>query len=282
MARSQPIALVCSGQVSRSFLARLPGLRENIGPVKASSIRLATRLVNSLGFGYPVASFDDLQHTHVVCLHMAPGQLQPVVAEMATAPVSWHGKIILLCDAAWSSRALTQLAAHGAHTASLAPIEGFEEHRFLVEGDSRAVRLARRLVQGEKRRVVEVDAGGKDLFLAGLTYATSLFTPMAAASVECLKRAGMRPASAALVVERLLERSLRGFVKAGRKSWGGPLALRDEEQVRRELEALFRASPLLASHYTECAFFALQFFRQSTDWLPTLQAGAGAASTSSR
>ena len=37
MAKSQSIALVAGGQVSRSFLVRLPRLRERIGPVKAAS-----------------------------------------------------------------------------------------------------------------------------------------------------------------------------------------------------------------------------------------------------
>lgn len=277
MARLHPIALVAGGQVSRSFLVRLPRLREWIGPVKAVSTRVASRIVNVIHAGYPVDDFKSVVDTRTIAIHVPADRLTVTLEQLRSTGVAWRGKTVLLCDAVLSSAALKPLAALGASTASLAPIEGFDEKRFVVEGDPHAVRVARMLVENSTTRVIEITTEAKDLFLAGLVFATSLFTPMAAAATECLKGAGLDAGVAASVSERLFERSLRGYVKAGRKSWGGPLAVKDQEQVRRQLEALFLASPLLASYYTESALFALRLFRQETGWLPLGRAAAANA-----
>jgi predicted short-subunit dehydrogenase-like oxidoreductase (DUF2520 family) len=268
MAKSQLIALVVAGPVSRSFLVRLPRLRERIGPVKAASIRVASRIVNTIHAGRPVRDYKSITDARVIAIYLPAEHLAHALEHMLATGANWRGKTVLLCDAALSSAALETLSSAGASVASLAPIDGFDEQRFVVEGDAQAVRAARLLVEDGRTRVVEIAPGTKDLFLAGLVFATSLFTPMAAAAIECLKGAGLETGVATHVAERLFERSLRGYMKAGRKSWGGPLAMKDQEQVRRHLDALFRASPLLASYYTESALFALRLFRQESDWLP--------------
>lgn len=276
MAKPHPIALVAGGQVSRSFLVRLPHLRERIGPVKAASTRVTSRIVNAIHAGYPVGDFESITEAHTIAIHLPADRISPTLEQLRAACPKWHGKAVLLCDAVLSSTALEPLASAGAAVASLGPIEGFDERRFVVEGDAHAVRAARMLVEDNRTRTLEIAPGTKDLFLAGLVFATSLFTPMAAAATECLKGAGLKTGVAAAVTERLFERSLRGYVKAGRKGWGGPLAVKDQEQVRRHMEALFRASPLLASYYTESALFALRLFRQETGWLPLARAGVTA------
>jgi predicted short-subunit dehydrogenase-like oxidoreductase (DUF2520 family) len=273
MAKSQPIALVAGGQVSRSFLVRLPHLRERIGPVKAASNRVASRIVNAIHAGYPVNDFESITKARNIAIYVPAGHLALTLRQLRASCSNWHGKVVILCDAALSSTALELLASEGAAVASLAPIEGFDERRFVLEGDPPAVRAARKLVEDNRTRALEIAPGTKDLFLAGLVFATSLFTPMAAAATECLKGAGLKTGVAAAVSERLFERSLRGYIKAGRKGWGGPLASRDQEQVNRHLDALFRASPLLASYYTESALFALRLFRQEAGWLPLARAG---------
>ena len=49
---------------------------------------------------------------------------------------------------------------------------------------------------------------------------------------------------------------------AGKKSWSGPLASGDRAAVRRELEALEEANPLLAQFYRDVAAFALAWFKR--------------------
>jgi predicted short-subunit dehydrogenase-like oxidoreductase (DUF2520 family) len=279
MGTSHHLGLLGGGRVSKSFLVRLRRLPENLGPVKASSHRLASRIANTIHAGYPVAEFEDLNHCREVLIYLPDAQLGPALEELQAAELDWAGKVVILCDSNLDSSELRGLAERGAAVASLNPLEGFEDRQFLVEGDRPAVRAARRLIEDHETKVIEIQTAEKSLLAAGLVFATSLFTPLAAAGVDCLRKAGVRSGPAAAIVERLVQKSLRGYIKAGRKSWGGPFASRDQDAVLRQLKALFRSNPLLASYYTESALFALQLFRQDSEWLRLLtgERAAGAS-----
>ncbi len=165
------------------------------------------------------ATYKSITDARVIVIYLPAEHLAHALEHMLATGANWRGKTVLLCDAALSSAALEPLTAAGASVATLAPIDGFDEQRFVVEGDARAVRAARLLVEDGRTRVVIIAPGTKDLFLAGLVFATSLFTPLAAAAIECLKGAGLETGVATHVAERLFEHSLRGYMKAGRKSW---------------------------------------------------------------
>ena len=270
MARSQSLALVGGGQVSKSFLVRLPRLGDCLGPVKASSFRLASRIVNTMRTGHAVERYEDFRDCRLILIHLPDVQLARALREMEAADLEWHNKAILLCDTILDSSELSAFSARGASTGSLNPVEGFDERRFVVEGDRATIRAARRLTQDHDAEILEIETTGKALYAAGLVFATSLFTPLAAAGVECLKKAGLKRGPAAAIIERLIQRSLRGYLKAGRRSWGGPLATSDRDIVLRHLEALFKTNPLMASYYTENALFALRLFRRDSEWLRNL------------
>jgi predicted short-subunit dehydrogenase-like oxidoreductase (DUF2520 family) len=273
MRKLQRLGLLGGGQVSKSFLVRWRRLPENLGPVKASSYRLASRIANTLHAGYPVAQYEDLSRCQGVIIYVPDAQLGPALEELQAAELTWAGKVVLLCDSSLDSSELGELARRGAAVGSLNPLEGFEDRRFLVEGDRQAVRAAHRLLDDRETKVLEIQTAEKSLLAAGLVFATSLFTPLAAVGVDCLRKAGLKPGPAVATIERLVQKSLRGYIKAGRKSWGGPFATRDQEAVLRQLTALFRSNPMVASYYAESAMFALQLFRQDSDWLRSLTAG---------
>src|SRR5712691_864237 len=100
-------AVAGGGRVSGSFVARLPRLAADLGPVAAQSYRLASRIVNSIGAGYPVKSYEDLGDSALI-LVCAPAQsVGPIVSGLAAA-VHCRGKTILLCEGA-DSRQLSVL-----------------------------------------------------------------------------------------------------------------------------------------------------------------------------
>ena len=49
-----------TGVVARTFLARLDGLRDLLGPVYSPTKRATPRLVTAMGAGYPVAKMEDV------------------------------------------------------------------------------------------------------------------------------------------------------------------------------------------------------------------------------
>ncbi len=253
--------LFAGGAVSGSFLMRLPGLARRLGPVTAVSYRLASRIVNTLRAGRPVKDASALDPCRTILICVPENTLLQAVGMLAGADIEWAGKTLLLCESAATSRSLDCLRARGAAAASVAGIEGSAGH-FLVEGDTPAIRYARRLIADLGGKAVEFDTSRMAFYDAGRALATSMFTPLIAACVECLSTAGRNPASAARIAETLLQRTLRAYLQSGKKSWSGPLALGNGSEVRRQLAVLGENKPQLADYYRKAAVSALEYFER--------------------
>jgi predicted short-subunit dehydrogenase-like oxidoreductase (DUF2520 family) len=252
-----PYALYGAGAVSLSFLGRLPHLHGRLGPVASSSYRVASRIVNSLRAGHAVKDCADLAACRVVLVWTPASALTAAVSRLAAARIEWASVTFLLCGEGPGSCALDPLRTQGAKAASLRPIEGAGA-RFVIEGDGPAVREARRLVRELRGKAVELPSSRVALYEAGVSFATSLFTPLIAAAVDALHRAGCNRATAAEIAELLFHTSLRGWAHAGRKSWTGPLAACGSAEARRHVRALLEHDPRVARYYAQAAAFALE------------------------
>lgn len=260
------LGLVGAGALSRSFVTKLPALRGRLGPVLAPCQRLATRLVNTLRAGYAVQRYEELEAAETVLIAVPDKMLAEVIAALAKAGLEWSGKIVLLCDSRMDSSALGALARHGAMTASLSVIPGLAL-RYVAEGERRAVREARSLVEQDGARVYELPEGGKAVFLAALSLTGSLALPVVDAAARCLRAAGLPAPASDGVCEQLLLKTLRAYLHAGRKAWSGILADGESAEVAREVAALQRTDPSLAEAYRTLARLALQRFGRDTGWL---------------
>jgi predicted short-subunit dehydrogenase-like oxidoreductase (DUF2520 family) len=250
-------AVAGGGRVSGSFVARLPDLANALGPVAAQSYRLASRIVNSISAGKAVPTYRDLNGSTLILICAPLPAVAPIVSALADA-LECQGKIILLCEAGADSRQLARLRSQGAAVGSLQSIPGFDGKRFVAEGDTIAMREAKRLIRQLSGRVEEIRTAKIAEYAAGLSFGTSLFTPLLEASLQCLQDAGMTKTSAMKVVEGLFQNSLRGYLYAGKRSWSGPLAAGDRAAVRQEIEALAASRPVLARLYRESATLAAE------------------------
>jgi len=248
-------AVAGGGRVSASFVTRLPRLAAELGPVAAQSYRLASRIVNSIGAGRPVRRYADLGSAPLILICTPASGVAAVVAALAGA-IDCEGKIILLCDAGADSGHLAPLRSRGAAAGSIHVIPGFDGRRFAVEGDRTAVREAKNLVRKIGGRVEEIESAKMATYAAGLSFGTSLFTPLMEASLQCFLDAGMTKTSALKVVEAVFQNSLRGYVYAGKRSWSGPLADGNLEAAQLEIQSLSGSNPLLAEHYRSVASLA--------------------------
>src|SRR5581483_3913935 len=128
------LALYGAGAVSKSFIAGLPRLPRQLGPVAASSYRLASRIVNSVRAGFAVKSLEGFEDEQLILICVPDPALAGVVRHLAAARLDWFGREVLLCDSHYDSRALDPLREPGAETGSLKPIHS-APGRFIVEGD---------------------------------------------------------------------------------------------------------------------------------------------------
>lgn len=267
MKKQAPIALLAAGRTRDSFLRRVPNVAERLGPVGSSSLRLASRIVNILQAGVPVDSLEAFAQANVILISVPDSWLEQFQDELLRCEFSWKGKCVLLFESKLDSGALGKLAEAGASVGSITPVPLFDEKLVVLEGSRKAVQEGRKLMTSPGIRVLTMDAGRKSLFSAGTGFATSLALPLLAASVETLRASGIEQNDALALAEKLFQRTLRAYLKSGRKGWEGPLPAQDTDSVRSQVQALFRESPQLASYYYENAIKVSEILKQDPAWI---------------
>lgn len=259
MKKGPVMGLIGAGGVSRTFLARMPVLLSSIGPVKAASFRVARRIANSLRAGDAVMSYDGLAPCDLIWIAVPDSGLDRVSRELAAAtPIK--GKIAVLCGSSRDSFWPGPLLAGGALVATLNSVEESNERLFVAEGDPAAMRVLRRTIAAEKRKLIELRAASKALYLSGVHLATHLLLPWIAASVESLRDAGFSRVEATHLANVLGSRELRAYAKAGPKAWSPDAANALRQSIARDLDTIRAVDPKLAALYSSGIDQALRYF----------------------
>jgi predicted short-subunit dehydrogenase-like oxidoreductase (DUF2520 family) len=258
MKREWVTGLVGAGGVGRSFIARLPTLLASLGPVKATSLRVARRLANSLRAGRAVAHYDEIKESDLIWIAVPEAALAKVVQDLS-ADVRLESKMVVLCgsnrDSIWPS----SLRTCGAYVATLNAITP-DERVLAAEGHPVTLRELHRLAAAEKRKLIEMRPAAKPLYFAGIYLASHLVLPSIAASVEALRAAGFSRSDATEVAEILGARSLRAYGKAGFKAWNRAAALDLRNALESDLDTVSTADPRLAAAYAAGIQQALRYF----------------------
>src|SRR5260370_33960967 len=118
MKKATPVALIGAGKLAGSPVARFQWLSKQLGPVKSSSFRLASRIANSLRAGHPVRDYAEFDACRLILVSVPDAMLPAVVGEIASANICWRNKSIVLCSASLGSGELSVLSAPGASVAS--------------------------------------------------------------------------------------------------------------------------------------------------------------------
>jgi hypothetical protein len=250
MKKAKSVALIGAGKLTDSPLSRFYWLSDRLGPVKSSSFRLASRIANHLRAGHPVKDFEEFQSSELILVCVPDSILPLVLAELASAPIDFNGKAVVLSSFWLDSNELHQFSARGAAVGSICPIPGFDDLRYLVEGDRQAVLSSRRLVEHRDRRAISIERCLKPFFLAALTWTGSVFFSVLAAAAESLRIAGVTPAVSAGILEKQVGRTLRSFARAGRSS------LPDPQELSKQVCALAATDPHLAQYMEQSACLA--------------------------
>jgi predicted short-subunit dehydrogenase-like oxidoreductase (DUF2520 family) len=252
--------LAAAGSVSRSFLPRVPSLARRLGPVGSTSYRLAARIVNGFKAGVAVRDMRALDECSLILLCAPGGSIARVASALSAADLHWQGKTLLLCDSGDYSCDFPEFRELGAAVGSINPVEGLTG-RYVIEGHREALRYAKLLVRELSGKPIEIPSDRMRMFDAARTLAGSLFTPLIETCVECIRQAGITGPAASTIAEALLQRTLRAFMYAGRKSWSGPVARADRAVIDRECRALMEAKPLMGKYFGGASDFALELYQ---------------------
>jgi predicted short-subunit dehydrogenase-like oxidoreductase (DUF2520 family) len=244
MKKAQSVGLIAAGSLTDSPLTRFWWLSERLGPVKSASYRVASRIANMLRAGHPVKDYEEFESCILILVCVPEENVSHVVSQLLSAGISWRGKAVVLCSAWLDSGELHDLSARGASIGSISPIPGFEDERYLVEGDPLAIRQSKSLVEYRERRVVAIERSLKPFYLAAATCTGSLLFATLLVAFEALHHARIPPGLSATLLERQITRTLRSFLKGGRRAYP------QLREIPTQLHALSSVSPELA-HYFE-------------------------------
>lgn len=235
------IGLVCAGGVTQSFVGRMPALLATIGPLKATSYRVARRISNSLRAGRAVESYSPLASCDALWIAIPESSLDRIAAALPPdIPV-------IICDTIRDSSRIP--------VARAATLHSLDDRTLVAEGDASMLRYLRRVAAADRRKLIQISPASKALFLTGMNLSTHIALAWIAAAVESLRAAGFSRSQAAGVVERLGLRTLRAYMKAGAKAWS-PAA----ESELRHARNLTLPDPRLADLHRTGIECALRFF----------------------
>jgi predicted short-subunit dehydrogenase-like oxidoreductase (DUF2520 family) len=251
--------LVGAGGVNQSFVARMPALLEQLGPVKGSSLKVSRRIANGLRAGSGVDAYGALEPCSLIWICAPEDLLDGLAAELAsTIPLA--GKTVVLCDVLRDSLWPSPLRAAGARLATLNCIPESLERKFVAEGHPLALAELRKLLARDRRRLIEIRPATKPLYLAGVHLASHLLLPWVAGAAESLRAAGFPRNEAVSAVEALGERTLRAYGKAGDKAWNRLAAERLQRAVAEDFETLRQTDSRLAALFADGGERMLRYF----------------------
>src|SRR5580704_4195416 len=125
----EEMGLVCGGSVNQSFLARTPALLSRLGPIKASSYRVARQIANTLRSGQAASHYSVLEACPVIWVFVPEGGLDRTLRDLV-AQAALGKSMVVLCDCVRDSLAAGPLRAAGARVASLNAVPGSRERIF--------------------------------------------------------------------------------------------------------------------------------------------------------
>lgn len=247
MKKARSVALVVSGNVTKSAVLRLPSLRHELGPVKATTLRLARRITNFLRVGSPVANYEDLSEASLILVKIPDSDVERVIKEISSSKLDLSNKAVVLCESWLTSNDLNRLTDRGVSVATLSAIEGTKRNWFVIEGHHTAVRKCRIAIEQNETRVLELKQGTKHLYFAAEVLAGALPMPLYLAAQQALRATGLSPNHLYAVLDEIAQNMFRDFLKGARATWGGPLTECSPAIAEKHFALLKETNPELAT-----------------------------------
>jgi|GEM_PF-1171074 len=259
MRSQKPAGLIGAGGVNQSFLARLPAVLEQLGPVKGSSLKVSRRIANGLRAGFGVDDYQELAPCRLIWILAPETALDFITTELASA-VPMMGKTVVLCDALRDSLRPSPLRTTGARVVTLNCMPESAERKFVGEGHPAALVELRKLLAMDRRKLIELRPACKPLYFAGAYMGSQLLMPWIAGAADSFRAAGFSREEAVGAVEALGVRALRGYAKAGDKAWNRATAERLQRAIAPRAETLRFTDTRLAALFSDGSDRMLRYF----------------------
>lgn len=268
MAGRPRIAIVGAGNFGTALALSLARAGYGIEAVLARAggppLKKARRLARQVGATASTSASGSRANIAWFCVPDA--EIAPAGRSLASQ-VEWKGKVALHSSGALSSDELAVLRQRGASVASVHPLMTFVRGSrpplvgapFAIEGDPRAVRVARQVVRDVGGIAYAIRKKDKAAYHAWGTFASPLFTALLATTERVAGLAGVRREEAKRRMIPILLQTLANYACFGAADgFSGPIVRGDTDTVKRHLRIL-RGLPAARDVYSALARSALQY-----------------------
>lgn len=245
------VGLIVEGNSTRSLILRLPGLADEIGPIKATTARVARRVSNFLRAGEAVAGYEELDGCEVILMRIPDASVGRVVGEICRSELPLAGACFGLCETWLSSDALLPLKQRGAFVATVSPLPTQQRNWFGVEGGQAAINRIRRVLSHSDARTIELREGTKHLYFAATVLAATLPRALLTAAQQALRGSGVRGKHLGAVIEEMAHGMIGDMARGSRAGWSGPLIDCPPELVAAYVAQLRESTPELGQFLAE-------------------------------
>ena len=224
MKKQLQAGLIIEGNSTRSAVLRLPNIAEALGPIKSRALRVARRVSNVLRAGYPVAEYEGLQAAQLILIRIPDPEVPRIVEELCRSELIFKKFSFVLCESWLPADVLNPLRARGASVATLLNVPGTGSKWFVVEGQVPAVRQARRFIEANESRALEIRPGTKKNYCAAMLLATAVPVPLFLAAQRALRSSGISGHHLHTLLNAMAQSMFRDLSKGGRAAWGDSFA----------------------------------------------------------
>ena len=271
---TRSLAIVGGGRVGRALGAGLRAEGWRIGAVVTRHPATARTAVRAIGGGSPFGVLTrQVLAADVVLLSTPDDSLAAVAAELARmGGKEWRGKVVLHASGALPAAVLAPLAACGARTGSMHPMQTFgargsanlEGLRFAVEGDPGALRAAREIVRSLGGVPIRIDPRHKAAYHCAGSFAAGLALATLEAGTRLLEGTGFKRKQAVRALVSLSRQMIGNFERLGpRAAWTGPLSRGDFSVVARHVRVLRRQPAEYLDAYAALARLVIHLLAKS-------------------
>jgi predicted short-subunit dehydrogenase-like oxidoreductase (DUF2520 family) len=261
------VAIVGAGNLGRALSVALPAagysLEQIISREKSSSLRQARKLAREVGA--TAVSVAQAQILADVVWFCVPDAAIASSAASLTNP-DWKGRVALHSSGALTSDELAGLRERGAAVASAHPLMTFVRGSrptlagvsFAIEGDPKAVRVARDVVKNLRGKAFPIRKDQKDAYHAWGMFASPLLTALLAATERVAAAAGVPRKAARRRMLPILNQTLANYSRLGApQSFSGSIARGDVAIIAKHIKILGKV-PAAREIYVALARLALR------------------------
>lgn len=268
MAVKPLVAIVGAGNFGAALAVSLQGVGYRIEAVIArsggASQKKAERLAKEVG---AQALVDPAAlRAHLIWLCVPDAEVGRAARALA-GKIEWKGRVALHSSGALTSDELAALRRRGAVVASVHPLMTFVRGSrpplagvpFALEGDTAAVRVARRVIADLGGHAYPIRKQDKAAYHAWGTFASPLFTALLATTEQVAMLAGVKQRDAKRRMIPILLQTLANYAAfEAADAFSGPIIRGDFDTVKRHLQVL-RSVPAAREVYSALARAALQY-----------------------